>query len=55
VAAECASIAAHGPDAPECRSGAGHRLCGHVTIAGPPAPAWTAPPGPRRAEPGTGQ
>lgn len=39
VAAACASIAAHGPDCPECRSGQGHRLCGHVTIASPPGDA----------------
>jgi hypothetical protein len=55
VAAECASIAAHGPDAPECRSGEGHRLCRHAAIASPPAPAWTAPPGPPADQPGTGQ
>jgi hypothetical protein len=55
VAAECASIAAHGPDAPECRSGEGHRLCGHVAIASLPPPAWTATPGPPTDQPGTGQ
>jgi len=36
VAAECASIAAHGPDAPLCRSG-DHSLCGHVAFATPAA------------------
>jgi hypothetical protein len=36
VAAECASIAAHGPDAPQCRSGHKHRICGHVTLGNPP-------------------
>ena len=36
VAAECASVAAHGPDAPLCRSGE-HSLCGHVTFATPSA------------------
>jgi hypothetical protein len=36
VAAECASIAAHGPDSPLCRSGE-HSLCGHVTFATPSA------------------
>lgn len=37
VAAECASIAAHGPDAPLCRSGE-HGLCGHVAFAAPSGP-----------------
>ncbi len=36
VAAECASIAAHGPDSPRYRSGE-HSLCGHVTFATPSA------------------
>ena len=36
VAAECASIAAHGPDAPVCKPGNGRRLCEHVTFASPP-------------------
>ena len=39
VAAECASIAAHGPQAPLCRSGE-HGLCGHVAFATPSGPEW---------------
>jgi hypothetical protein len=38
VAAACASIAAHSPGSPECRSGRG-RLCGHVTVASLPGGA----------------